>query len=342
MDTFETRKNGCDIIPPIPAAEILEGKAEKSGNGGWSVPDREEEELEYAEKEEKSSPGIFSFAVILICALAVLWIYSMSSPFLASAMTATGWKFWFSLGAGIFPPVAAIAIILVAVLKFRRVPKIERFDLSARSVKSRLRKLIAGKYISKFPDPEKYVRENGFGKENGTGKLVEGYLRRLKGIDDAGYSDAAGWMADFEKFNSLQKERAEQIAAVAWKRVWLSTSASPWKIIDMICVLHHSTAMITAIGKVFNRRTTSREAFRLAARWALNIYLSGEMGEWTSKGADTAFEGWKDTASSWIATALKPLSAAVGKVAEGGINAFLVNRLGRKAIDCFNPVVRRK
>ena len=130
----------------------------------------------------------------------------------------------------------------------------------------------------------------------------------------------------------MQDERAKEIIGKTWKLVAIKTAASPWKIVDMIAVVYNSTVMITKLAKLYNRRTSSRAAFRLVCRWIINIYIAGEMGE-VAQGATE----WA-SASDLISATYKPLAGFVGKIAEGGANAFLVYRLGCRAMTYFRPL----
>lgn len=102
-------------------------------------------------------------------------------------------------------------------------------------------------------------------------------------------------------------------------------------------------------------------AFRLVLHWLVNIYISGGCGriaettavnlsESASKEAANYMQGtgWFDN-TDWADTVEKSMpllfdvtgkvfGKIVGKVAEGGVNAYLAYRLGRRAIEEFEAL----
>ena len=134
----------------------------------------------------------------------------------------------------------------------------------------------------------------------------------------------------------MQDERAREIICKTWKLVAIKTAASPWKIVDMLAVVYNSTVMITRLAKLYNRRIYGSAGFRLVCRWIVNIYIAGEMGD-AARGAVE----WA-SANELISATYKPLAGFIGKIAEGGANAFLVYRLGNRAMEYLRPLVNDK
>ena len=68
----------------------------------------------------------------------------------------------------------------------------------------------------------------------------------------------------------------------------------------------------------------------------MNIYIAGEAGDVTQGAVEWA------SANDLISSTYKPLAGLVGKIAEGGANAFLVYRLGCMAMEYFRPLVEER
>lgn len=281
------------------------------------------------------SLGILPVLGWLCCFAAVLWVCSVSSPFLANALVLDGWRFWASLVLGLLPFAFVAGVMIFALSRFRRIPGVEQFTEAAfADDPDELKDRLVVRYLRHFDDPLRYAIVNGFVAESDATDDVPvvDCLKRLKGELPANCSGSDGWLHLFKDFQRMQDERAKEIAANTWKLVAIKTAASPWKIVDMLAVVYNSTAMLVKIAKVYNRRTSRRESLRLAFRWIVNIYVAGEMGEMAQGAADWA------AANDFISAACKPLASFAGKLAEGGANALLVHRLGRRAIEYFRAL----
>lgn len=288
-----------------------------------------------ADTDKRPSLGVLSVVGWGVCLIAVLWLVTVSSPFLASALTLHGWRFWCSLALALLPAAIIVAVAVYAFMWFRRMPQVEQFseaDFEGRE--DELRDLLATRYLARLPIPQKYAEENGFvqnGDDVADAPIVDG-IRRLTGEIPSHCSGNDGWIRLFKEFQSLQDERAKAIIRRAWELVAVKTAASPWKIVDMIAVIYNSTVMVTRLARLYNRRTSGRAAFRLVCRWFINIYIAGEMGDVTQGAVEWA------SANDLISATYKPLAGFIGKIAEGGANAFLVYRLGCRAMAYFRPL----
>jgi uncharacterized membrane protein YcjF (UPF0283 family) len=100
----------------------------------------------------------------------------------------------------------------------------------------------------------------------------------------------------------------------------------------MIAVVYNSTNMVVRLARIYNRRVSGSAAFRLVCRWIVNIYIAGKAGD-VARGP---VEG--GGANDLISSTYKPLAGLIGKLAEGGANAFLVYRLGCRAMESFRAL----
>lgn len=322
---FETRPGGGDIRPATPAPAFQEDGAEYA-----YAPAQTGRAEDSRDRDGGGSGGALSVVAWCVFALVSLWMFTAASPFLANALSQSGWRSWVSLALGCLPVLCVTALFSYAAAVFRRMPRFEQLSATSFTNKAELQRRLASSYVGKFPDPERYAADNWPADGDGGGARAEAAecLRRLQ----ADAADCRGWLAEFDRLLALQDERAVEIVRRAWQLVAVKTAASPWKIIDMLSVICNSTVMVTRLARLYNRRTSRHAAFRLVCRWFVNICIAGEMGDAAQGTVEWA------SANDLISSTYKPLAGIVGRVAEGGANAFLVYRLGIRARAYFRPL----
>jgi len=327
----ERRPGGCDIRPARPKPAPLHDDAEyayasPSGAGGGDVLS---DEMPDGAGEARGC-GALLFGGLAVGVLVAMWLFAAVSPFLANALTLHGWRMWLSVCLGCLPIAFVLCLAFYAMAKFRKLPRVEQFAARSFTNKAELQRRLLETYLVKIASAERYAAENGFADGDGTRTRAEvvNCIKRLK----SSATDSRGWLVEFDRLQALQDERAKEIITRTWELVAIKTAVSPWKIVDIIAVVYNSTIMVTRLARLYNRRTSRHAAFRLVCRWFINIYIAGEMGE-ASQGAVE----WA-SANDLISSTYKPLAGLLGKVAEGGANAFLVYRLGRRAMDYFRPL----
>ena len=192
-------------------------------------------------------------------------------------------------------------------------------------------------YIRQFPVQDQYAKQSGF--KNGDDALC--MLSRLR---DHKYADSVGFMNEYDRFQLELDKQALAIIKHYSQIIGIKTAASPWKVVDIIAVFFNSTLMVSKIAKVYNRQVPQRQAFRLVIHWFVNLYISGELGQIAEGATDAIAQG----ASEWlgeegISAVLQPavplLAKFGGKIAEGGVNAYLAYRLGVRACTHFRELV---
>lgn len=328
---MEDRPGGCDIRPPAPPPVlsrddavyeyITQSKDTPSLHGTqFDIP---------AEYRKMSLSGLISFLKWTLCVVILLWMFTVSSPFFANALTQSGWRFWCSVVLGSLPLVFVFCLAGYVWFHFRKMPRIEQINAVSYASRAELRRQLVDSYFSKFPKPEVYAAINEFpsGGTNRTRELVVETLDKLQ-HDNV---DNASWFHEFERFQKQQDEQAKTIIWNAGKLVGAKTAISPWKIVDMIAVLYNSTIMIAKLARLYNRCISKQAAFRLVFRWIVNIYIAGELGDMA--------QGTSEWLTDFFAGALKPFAGIIGKLAEGGTNGAFVGRLGIRAVAEFRPLV---
>lgn len=272
--------------------------------------------------------GILSLVSWTALLLLLLWLFSLSAPFLLDALTLEGWRFWASLALGILPFASVAILALCVYVRFCQLPKFKQLKKTPSMTDARLRELLKSRYLAKFPDAAKYVRDNAFaqgGKAARARQVLES-LKRLRGESDGSYSDSTGWLMEFKQFQAYQDELAKDIISRTCGQVGLLTAASPWKLGDRLVVAYHAGIMIVRLSRIYNRQIPGLAAFRLACRWIIDIYVAGELGELAAASMPS------------ILSSFPLLGGILSKTAEGGVNAALVINLGRKAMDYFRPL----
>lgn len=192
-------------------------------------------------------------------------------------------------------------------------------------------------YVQQFPELNRYAELSGF-------KQGDDALRMLSRLRDHKFADAVGFMDEYDRFQLEQDKQALAIIKHYAKIIGIKTAASPWKAVDIIAVFFNSTLMVSKIAKVYHRQVSRQQAFRLVIHWFVNLYISGELGQIAEGAADSIAQG----ASDWlgeggISAVLQPavplLAKFGGKIAEGGINAYLAYRLGSRVCEHFRELV---
>ena len=287
----------------------------------------------YREEIGERQPKFMTYTICIICGLFFLWIYTISAPFIANALTLHGVRFWCSIIVGFLPIAIVVAIAIYALIRLRKTPKVKQFNVSEYELRyGVLKDELKSKYLAKMPCAEKYAVDNGFSSDDIP--QVKNYLKKLRNEISTCYSDSFGWLDDFKRFQSLQDERAKAIIFSASKHVGIVTAACPWRILDMMTVVFHSTVMIMSLAKLYSRRISRFEALKLGCHWIVNIYVSGTVQNATEQGIEIAASAVGGLTNIFS----KALGAVVGKSTEGLVNALLVNRLGRRAMAYFRPL----
>ncbi len=233
-----------------------------------------------------------------------------------------------------------LGLILFVVVQVKRLffgmPKFDQvkkddYDDDPSMLRSALRS-----YVEMFPEPAEFASQIHV-KEDGDA------MRMLARLKSGVYSDSAGYMSDFEQFQACLDERAREICARYSALIGIKTAISSWAIVDAMAVFFNSTIMICEIARVYNRKANAFAAFRLALRWVANIYISGQMGEFTASGANAVNDTVRDLVKAdGVEVFMKSMSTYVvkilGKAVEGGANAYLARKLGERAIKSFRPL----
>ena len=193
-----------------------------------------------------------------------------------------------------------------------------------------------------------YVNDGGLSAPDGDDGTAAKLLGKLRNPRENYNGDSGGWMTDFRNFQNRQDEAALAIVKRAAIHIAAATATSRWAAVDMASTLFLSSKMITDIARLYNRRISARQSFRLAIGWATGIAVSGEAGTFAGKAGDAVGE----KVSEWIEKSFSTETIAgtvgsflgittgfaFGKLTEGAANAFLALRLGKRAIRAFRAM----
>lgn len=337
LPCLESRPGGCDLLPPRPAPRVVENPVLVKTPPPAPADVRPPAPTTDAPVPATPSLGVLPLLGWACALLTVLWVAAVSAPFLAQALTLHGPRLAVALVLAALPALLAAALAGFVLWRIRSVPDIPQVREDAFPDPSALCDWLRGAYLATFPASARYADENGFvdSGDKKTRTLLVACLDRLQGNTPGRYADSTGWLDDFKQFQAFQDARAADLVRRAARLVGVKTAASPWKIVDMLAVLFQSSLMIVRLGRLYNRRIGPRHAFRLACRWLVNLYVSGTAGDAARDVAD-----W-GVASELISATWSPVAKIAGKLAEGSANAFLIWRLGTRAIAAFRPLVPR-
>ncbi len=306
-------------------------------------------------KSKIENTPLWSFAAAVVGTLAVLWVAAQLMSLFASAQAMTGPA---RIVAFVFAWAALALVVAVALWglwllrNLPDVPRVIAADFADNP--EAFRKTLQRGYLSRLGDETEYVKRAGFSEKDSA--EIASRIRRLRSQGAtsaasalAGHATAADgqayldWPTAMRILQEKQDERAGEIINKAMGLIAVKTAASPWKIVDALAVFYVSAMMIFEIAKVYNRRTSKAGAFRLAGRWAFNIYVAREMSTAAESGVGvvTGAAGHlmkPNGISGAIASSLPLVGKIASKAVEGGANALFARSLGKRAIREFHSV----
>ena len=213
------------------------------------------------------------------------------------------------------------------VIRFEQIPEPDDAEGEAQA-KERL----LTRYVGKLPPVERYALL--FPEEAGSRAAVAEALAKLQsGMPE---ETPAAWLALFKTFQGIQDRLAKQKIRVYAKWVALKTAVSPWKIVDMIAVFYNSTRMVYDLAMIYNKGVSRSRAARLVFNWFVNLYIAGQIGDITESAAESGMDFMTELGLANFAS--KIAGKFIGKVAEGGLNAFMIYRLGHMAMREFRAM----
>ena len=327
------RAGDDDIRPAVPPAhEVSVGRAPDAAWDDLPPPP------EPADDRARWSP--FPFLARAALAVFFVWLYCQLLPLVRIALSYEGWRLYVALAVVLVPVMILAALVVRALLLFRRLPPIAQLkeaDMDSLELKRRLQR----RYLAKLPASSDYVRRCGFKDPD----LVRGLLDGLRS-ESSLHSDETGWLDEFRRFQAIQDARAKEIVSRCCKLIALKTAAIPWRVLDMLCVFYNSTRMVSELATVYNRRMSRTDAFRLVCRWCAAIYISGELGTIMESSAQAGGEyaaDWLNDGDlvTGVAQSMPVLAKLAGKAIEGGVNAYFAYRMGRRAIESFRVLAPR-
>jgi len=229
-------------------------------------------------------------------------------------------------------------VIQYAKKTFAKLPKITQIHRKEYSgALHTLATKLKSDYIRQFQELDLYAEQSGF-------KQGDAALCMLSRLRDHKFADSVGFMDEYDRFQLALDKQALAIITHYAKIIGIKTATSPWKVVDIIAVFFNSTLMVFKIAKVYHRQVSRQQAFRLVIHWFINLYISGELGQIAEGAADSIAKGTADWLgdegfSSILQPAVPLLAKFGGRIAEGGVNAYLAYRLGCRACEYFRELV---
>lgn len=336
-----TRSGDDDIRPSRPSDEVLKQRIKPAVQPSKPASDTLNSSEEHRQESADTSEdfGLLKLTAYACGTIVAIWLLGSFGAVLHNIAIAASIPEMV-----LFCLIFVIEVLLVwyviryAKKTFAELPKITQIHRKEYSgALYTLAAKLKSDYIWQFPDLDQYAKLSGF-NHGDTALYMLSRLRNHK------YADSVGFMDDYDKFQLAQDEQALVIIKYYAKIIGIKTAASPWKVVDILAVFFNSTLMVSKIAKVYHRQLSRQQAFRLVIHWFINLYISGELGQITEGTADAIAKG----ASEWlgeegISAILQPavplLAKFGGKIAEGGVNAYLAYRLGNRACEHFRELV---
>ena len=287
--------------------------------------------LEVGDEPSCVVPVFFVLSVIVLSALLVKFAFLLRDAWVLPIVARE------SALVGIFMCLVAIVYAVVALVRvFRKLPHIvqaSKLDSAGKAISKRDQAKKLHKYLlTAFPESKKCFQdyEKLIGQGDGCSRKLQ-WLRNE--IDD--YED---WMDEFSIFEKMQDEAAKKCIIKRASLVFVKTGISPWKLVDAMAVLYHSVMMTTEIAKIYRRRISRFQAFRLAIDGLMAIGVASVAQDTLEKVAETLMSKVFEAGSELIRGII---GKATAKTAEGSLNAAFVYRLGCRMQLRFKPLVER-
>ena len=336
-----TRSGDDDIRPDRPSDGVLKQRIKPPVQPSKQIPDASDssEEHQREDRDDAEDSGLLKLTAYACGAIVAIWLLGSFGTVLHSIVVAES-----------IPEMVLFCLIFVievsvvwyvihyAKKTFSELPKITQIHRKEYSgALHTLATKLKSDYIRRFPAQDQYAKLSGF-------KRGDAALCMLSRLLDHKYADSVGFMDEYDRFQLALDKQALAIIKHYAKIIGIKTAASPWKVVDIFAVFFNSTLMVSKIAKVYHRQVSRQQAFRLVIHWFINLYISGELGQITEGAADAIAQG----ASEWlgeegISAVLQPavplLAKFGGKIAEGGVNAYLAYRLGNRACKHFRELV---
>lgn len=174
----------------------------------------------------------------------------------------------------------------------------------------------------------KYIAE----KETST---INDIMARKEELERGG-STTQEWLESYEGFQGKLAEFAGKRKNVYCIRVAALTALCPFSIVDRMIVVRYSLQLISDIFEIFGRKRPSNFiTVQVLSKAIFNIYFSGIASDYTKYTEELAKIIGDAMGTQFSAKVLSKIS---GKAAEGAINAFLLNRLGKYTINSLHIV----
>lgn len=178
----------------------------------------------------------------------------------------------------------------------------------------------------------KYIAEKDSEKET---SIINDIMTRKEELERGG-STTQEWLESYKNFQGKLAEIARERKKKYCIRVAALTALCPFSIVDRMIVVRYSLQLISDIFEIFGcKRPSNFITVQVLSKAIFNIYFSGIASGYTGYTEElTKILG--DAMGTQISA--KVLSKISGKGAEGVINAFLLNRLGKYTINSLHIV----
>ena len=328
---------------------------------------RQDEELrrEFERKLEELGTGSTSFNLPAGVLRLVTWIgwgvASVLGLFLVAQGTAlvddirmlpTPFDWIAGVSASVFAIILIVLILKLGIMlaRLRRSPAISLRSLEALQQRERWQRLAKRHtehakgelqdYLKGYElggDTRKRLRVFGV-SEDQYDKLVEAH-ESLLGDEPLSPDE---WLKAFSlRFQSILDAAAERRAKSYAMKVGVATAATPVAVIDQLIVLYSCVALTKELMTIYGLRPAFGQTATLLARSIVATYLSGLAQELSEDGVDTVWDTvaqYQEELSTgpWMQGIAAKIGAA--KIAEGALNGFLIQRLGKRTISLLQPV----
>lgn len=278
----------------------------------------------------------------------LFYLINAMLPLINTATSGVGLARWLAIVTLSLSAVLIVGVLVYALVIFCRIrrnanifAKLNERDFDGKyfDLKSRLKK-----YLAETLNWGEYYRQNASVLEKHSDSAIE-ILQRLKRDQ---YDSDREWIGDFKAMQNILDQRASNIVSHYVKLVGIKTAISPYKLLDMACVIYNTGMVVIRIARIYNRPISKLGALKTACSFFLNVYISGELGAVAESIANSGADFMTNQLnvdigegdfSAYLLNSIPILGKFAGKSLEGCGNAFLLYRLGRRVRAEFLPLV---
>lgn len=286
-----------------------------------------------------------ALAVLLLGGLYVVGsflAFQTISLFTAISLWPESWRLigYIVMGVPALGALASMGGFMLVLFRYKKAGRLRLATMQELEARGDLRTLAVKEAGKARKEIEQHLRSFDLGDRRGGDSLLTAEQKAALKIaigrlqDPDLFLGELEWLNRFkEEFQAICDEAAERVISRHGSRVALTTAASPFRLTDMLIVLHGAFALVRDLCRIYQLRLDASGNL-LILSWLLGqTYLAGNLetgnGESIHSTVDQVKEAVPDFSSEIAGTVAVAAGQYIGRqVAQAAIQKFLMTRLG--------------